>query len=717
MTARPIDTGDGTIDCRDLGLPPGSSENDVLVGHDGFLFLAGGAHEVLKIVTGRKTINESSLARFGSNVAGRASWAARRDIPYLHIVFPDKQSIVPEKWPLDLCLRMGDLYLDRWPDLRGTVLYPDEVLRAAASGTLSRVDTHVTPIGSILVAAHVAARLTGADNPALTAQLLEATETTKRHAGDLGSKLHPPVSAVEPVFAFPHSGRSLTNGLDGGNNGLVDLRFNPDAVDRKRCVMFGDSFGRDLCVYLSFWFSEVFFFRTGFFHPDLAARCRPDLLITENVERYLDDIRDDAEAPEFDTYLARRERSAPPSDAFRAAFAEIMSSPTATMVGAVAAPVAIPVATRSASIGSETVIEAAVLVPRSLPLFVVDQSSRLPPWTAPLLQDIHATLHAERRDVLLFGPSIQVSGDTWWCESRMFGEQFVDMVATDSYGMNFPGPRPRLTSTGSNRTIDFTQVASAIRHLDEKLFLATPLEPSNWGRWISTVISKVDHFRQLGQGRRLLCVASLPWQQALLKRLGIEQHELLTHDPGQIYRCDDLASVEYNVTNMTVSAAEHRRFRHLRSECTARVRASGARRFGDKIFATRLGMSARHPHYRVLQNERTLAAALEARGYDVIEPETLSFDQQVAAFGNARLIVCVGGAAVYNASFCRDDTVFVSIESGAAFLEPHTNLLSSLGLPYGVIVGTQDADDPSPVHKSWTVDIDDVVARLTQIGG
>ena len=749
-----IDACNGERDIHDLTLPPGTMANGVLVGKENFLFLAGGAHAVFEIVNGLRAIDERSVDRFRANVSGRAEWAARRGIPYVHLVFPDKQSIIPHLWPFERCLRMGELYLDRWANLRLPVLYPDALLRDIPDQALSRVDTHVTPIGSIHVASEVAARLTGERDEALVASLLDATRTTRRHSGDLGAKLNPSVSALEPVFATPPPGRFLTNGIEGGNNGLVDLRFNPDAGYQKRCVVFGDSFGRDICVYLQFWFEEVFFLRTGFFHADLAARLEPDLLVTENVERYLDDCRDDAEAPDFDLYRARKEATTAPSDAFRIAYAAIVEtaaddvkarscSARVTAVGPsaeathalsvvpemsasgsfasgplVSGRAAIPVATRPAPIGGETVIEAAVLVPRTMPLFVVDQSATLPPWSAPAVQDIHSTLHAERRDVLLFGPSIQVLGDTWWSESREYGEQFLDMVASDSYRASFPGPLPHIERVAQTRAIDFGPVVDAIECLDERLFLATPLEPANWGRWISTVIAKVDHFRQFGEGRRLLCVASLPWQRALLARLGVEPHEVLPHDPGRTYRCRDLASVEYNVTNMTVSAAEARRFRHLRSECTARARsANGAWRPSEKIFVSRLSVSARNPHYRALANERTLSDALEARGYQVIEPETLSFDQQVAAFGNARLVVCVGGAAVYNAVFCGPETWFVSLESSDAFLGPHTSLLSSLGLRYGIIVGTQDAADPTPVHKTWTVDVDDILARLSEIGG
>ena len=50
-------------------LPPqarqiGSIENGVLIGRNGFLFLAGGAHAVFEIVTGTRQISEHSYGVF-----------------------------------------------------------------------------------------------------------------------------------------------------------------------------------------------------------------------------------------------------------------------------------------------------------------------------------------------------------------------------------------------------------------------------------------------------------------------------------------------------------------------------------------------------------------------------------------------------------------------------------------------------------------------------
>ena len=74
---------------------PGDLENGVLVGYEGYLFLAGGAHRILEVISGQKHIEAESLHNFRANILARRDLAADRK--FIHIVFPDKQSVVQEQ--------------------------------------------------------------------------------------------------------------------------------------------------------------------------------------------------------------------------------------------------------------------------------------------------------------------------------------------------------------------------------------------------------------------------------------------------------------------------------------------------------------------------------------------------------------------------------------------------------------------------------------------
>ena len=99
-------------------------------------------------------------------------------------------------------------------------------------------------------------------------------------------------------------------------------------------------------------------------------------------------------------------------------------------------------------------------------------------------------------------------------------------------------------------------------------------------------------------------------------------------------------------------------------------------------------------------------------GFTIIEPESLPFAEQVRIFANAKLVVCLGGAALYNIVFCRPKTHVITIESSDLFIRPHSRLLGSAGVLYGVVFGEQIQQDPTPVHKSWVVDIKSVINAI-----
>src|SRR5436853_122592 len=90
----------------------------------------------------------------------------------------------------------------------------------------------------------------------------------------------------------------------------------------------------------------------------------------------------------------------------------------------------------------------------------------------------------------------------------------------------------------------------------------------------------------------------------------------------------------------------------------------------------------------------------------------MAVQDQIAAFARAKLVVSLGGAALYNTVFCKPGTKVITIESSPNFLDPHSRLLSSLGHSYGLILGRQDPTDPTPVHKRWVVDVNRVCAAI-----
>jgi SAM-dependent methyltransferase len=149
----------------------------------------------------------------------------------------------------------------------------------------------------------------------------------RQHCGDLGSKLDPPVDSLETFALTNWKKFYFRNDIPGGNNGGVDIYFSPQALFAKRLLWFGDSFGRETVRFLSYFFSEILFLRTPFYHNDIVEQMCPDLIISSNVERYLASVVPDENRPLFFMYPFLTGRRYEPSSDFAEAFSAILSYP------------------------------------------------------------------------------------------------------------------------------------------------------------------------------------------------------------------------------------------------------------------------------------------------------------------------------------------------------------------------------------------------------
>jgi capsular polysaccharide biosynthesis protein len=180
---------------------------------------------------------------------------------------------------------------------------------------------------------------------------------------------------------------------------------------------------------------------------------------------------------------------------------------------------------------------------------------------------------------------------------------------------------------------------------------------------------------------------------------------------GESYFCRDALTVEYSVSDLRVSESEKQVYADLANAC----RRDSADTFGERIFLSRLATSAKHPHFRVLQNECELIAALDKLGFKTVQPERLSVKEQIGMFARAKCVVGLGGSALFSVRFCPPGTTVVDIESSDLFLGLHSVMLSSAGHRFGVIVGQQEPADPTPVHKRWTIDVQRACTAIRQI--
>ena len=130
----------------------------------------------------------------------------------------------------------------------------------------------------------------------------------------------------------------------------------------------------------------------------------------------------------------------------------------------------------------------------------------------------------------------------------------------------------------------------------------------------------------------------------------------------------------------------------------------------------------RNSGVRRLVNEDEIQAALVARGFQVIEPERLTVEEQVAAYSEASMVVGATGAAMANLIFCRPDCPIVVLmprfAQTAYWYWRHMSAAAGAG-PVVHVSGPQvkvlaDPWHPMALHQDFRVEAKDVLAGVDQ---
>ncbi len=186
-------------------------------------------------------------------------------------------------------------------------------------------------------------------------------------------------------------------------------------------------------------------------------------------------------------------------------------------------------------------------------------------------------------------------------------------------------------------------IAGGLHPAEELFVLCKKRGVQNYGHWLLEMMPNA-YFSHLCRGRAPRFI--VPSAEGQLRQVIRESMQLLGVEDGQlapvggdVFRARELLLVE-GLTNHGVFMSP------LVFQSTglisAQVRASGIR----KIYVTRDGLLSRR-----FRNEEDIRARAVACGYQPIDPSTLSFPEQVAAFKGATDIVGVMGAGLTNIAF------------------------------------------------------------------
>ena len=274
-----------------------SSNPDVILGKDGWLFFAGERN--LESIRHIDPFTTEELEQFANALETRRRWLARQKIDYLFVLMPDKSTVYPEYLPeelksLDTPSRREQLvhYLQTQTRIK-VVDLTNELMRAKQFGDLYyRTDSHWNHLGGMVGSAGFVKTLNSTFVPLQPEQFTDfRVHAQLIDGGDLarflGLKfdLHDHDVRLDRRSPEPAALRNSIEYMDIGNQDEVVTYGNSAPIDK--AIVFRDSFANAWIPYVSRYFDKGIWIWSYDFDCDRIRAERPQLVIDQWVERRL----------------------------------------------------------------------------------------------------------------------------------------------------------------------------------------------------------------------------------------------------------------------------------------------------------------------------------------------------------------------------------------------------------------------------------------------
>jgi len=206
-------------------------------------------------------------------------------------------------------------------------------------------------------------------------------------------------------------------------------------------------------------------------------------------------------------------------------------------------------------------------------------------------------------------------------------------------------------------------------------------ESHNYYHWLNDVLPRIKIYESVSDQIDHFCISSKVPQKFLdvLPQFGIPKEKILFIKENEKLHFDHLyvASLPGSEGRSPQWATEYLRDKLIKPDPAISPE--------KKIYFKR-GAGAER---RVL-NEDILIQSLRKNGFEIIEPDQLSIDEQVKLMQQSKMVVGVHGAALSNLLFSPDHTTVIEIFSPDYFrTDCYYTLSSALKLSYWYIVGNK----------------------------
>jgi len=253
------------------------------------------------------------------------------------------------------------------------------------------------------------------------------------------------------------------------------------------------------------------------------------------------------------------------------------------------------------------------------------------------------------------------------------------------------------------------RLARAPRVLGEHLLIAGSDKP-NYGHYLHDVVPLI--YQGARMGAPMLTWTLRPWQRELMARLHIPPGLIREIAPEPVFLEHAIASNRHSGVSSQNAHPQHK-------EVFAEILSNVRRQAPAIVTPKRVLVCRSLRNSRNVTNRAEMISALKSFGFTAIQPDTLSFDEQVLTFAAADIIVCEFGAALVNAFFCRPGTKVVEIIAEGQHDPWSSHFGAMLELEHVVLFQpqTEEALASAPRHMkdspfSYAVDVPKLVETV-----
>jgi hypothetical protein len=239
---------------------------------------------------GSNLFSQKQLNQIKSRLEEAEAYYKKKNIKFILFIAPNKENIYSEYMPDNIRIvnniTRSDQIVKHMSENTGIpVIYPkEELLKSKEDAQVYyKYDTHWNQVGGFIGSQQLIEKLNGS-----RAYLNEVkVSVSRKGTGDLaymlnlGSYLND-----DDVFSISGYKDSVKVSVVNKNDNNTYLKYQSDALDKRKILIIRDSFSEAMFDYIPKNFASTIFIHRAVFKPSMIDEEKPDIIVYQLVERY-----------------------------------------------------------------------------------------------------------------------------------------------------------------------------------------------------------------------------------------------------------------------------------------------------------------------------------------------------------------------------------------------------------------------------------------------